>query len=89
MGIPNQYKELIFTNHALARLEDRQIPPVDAWYVWRRPDTTEKGKTPGSWKYTKSKGDQIIKVVAKQNEKKEWVVISVWAKIKGRNRPIF
>lgn len=85
----NRYRELIFTDHALARLKERQIPLVDAWYTWRRPDETEKGKSPGSWKYAKSKGNQTLHLVVKQNEQKEWVVLSVWAKEKGHNRPQF
>lgn len=82
----NRYRELIFTDHALSRLRERQIPLADAWYTWRRPDTTTKGKAAGSWKYTRSKGDQTMRVVAKQNEKKEWVVLSVWTKEKKHNK---
>ena len=75
----NRYHELIFTTHSLSRLRQRGISQGDAWATWRNPDKSRKGKN-GSWVYYKTYGDQIIEVVAKKNEKGEWLVLSVWSK---------
>lgn len=75
----NEYKGLIFTNHALARLRERGLTPGDAWATWKSPDQSRYGKQKGVWIYYKTFGSTKIEVVAKQNEKKEWVVLTVWA----------
>ncbi len=74
---------IIWTDHALQRLRERGISQSDAWATWRRPEQSRKGnlhKGSGAWRYYRTYGDQIIEVVAEQNEKKEWVVISVWSR---------
>ena len=74
------YGGVIWTNHALERLNRRGIKQGDAWATWRRPDQSRYAKSKGAWVYYKTYGDQKIEVVAKQNEKKEWVILSVWSK---------
>lgn len=75
------YGGVIWTNHALQRLQERGIKQGDAWATWRNPDQSRKGSNEnGSWVYYKTYGDQKIEVVAKQNEKKEWIIMSVWSK---------
>ena len=75
------YGGVIWTNHALQRLQERGIKQGDAWATWRNPEQSRKGSNiNGSWVYYKTYGDQRIEVVAKQNEKKEWVIMSVWSK---------
>ncbi|WKZ26111.1 MAG: DUF4258 domain-containing protein [bacterium] len=74
------YGGVIWTNHAIQRLKERNIKQGDAWAVWNRPDQSRYSKTQGAWVYYKTYGDQRIEVVAKQNEKKEWVILSVWSK---------
>jgi hypothetical protein len=41
---------------------------------------SRKGKVPGSWIYYRTYGTERIEVVAKQNEKKEWIILSVWSR---------
>lgn len=77
------YKGVIWTNHALARLRERGIKQSDAWATWRRPDQSRYAQSKGAWIYYRTFGDKKIEVVAKQNEKKEWVILSVWS------RPVF
>lgn len=74
------YKGVIWTKHALARMEEWGIKQGDAWATFRRPDNSRYAKSKGAWVYYKTFGDTRIEVVAKKNEKKEWVVISVWSK---------
>jgi len=71
---------VIWTNHALARLNDRGIKQGDAWATWKNPDQSRYGATQGAWVYYKTYGQTRIEVVAKQNERKEWVILSVWSK---------
>ena len=74
------YKGLIFTNHALQRLKERNISQGDAWATWKNPDQSRYAKSQGAWVYYKTYGNTKIEVVAKENEKKEWIVLSVWSK---------
>lgn len=71
---------VIWTNHALQRLQERGIKQGDAWATWRNPDQSRYAKTEGAWIYYKTYGTLRIEVVASQNEKKEWVILSVWSK---------
>jgi hypothetical protein len=74
------YGGVIWTNHALERLKQRRIAQGDAWATWRSPDQSRKGQAPESWVYYRTWGNQRIEVVAKQNERKEWIILSVWSK---------
>ena len=71
---------VIWTNHALSRLKERNIKQGDAWATFNRPDSSRFAKSKGTWVYYKTWGDQKYEVVAKQNEKKEWIILSVWSK---------
>ena len=71
---------VIWTNHALQRLKERNIKQGDAWATWRRPNQSRFAKSKGAWVYYKTFGNQKIEVVAKQNEKKEWLILSVWSR---------
>lgn len=74
------YGGIIWTNHALQRLKEREIKQGDAWAVWNRPDQSRYSKTQGAWVYYRTYGNERIEVVAKKNEKSEWIVLSVWSK---------
>lgn len=74
------YKGIIWTNHALERLKQREIKQGDAWATWRNPQQSKFAKNKGAWIYYRTYKDQRIEVVAKQNEKKEWIILSVWSK---------
>jgi hypothetical protein len=71
---------VIWTNHALKRLKERSISQGDAWATFRRPEQSKYAKAKGAWVYYKTYGNQKIEVVAKQNEKKEWIILSVWSR---------
>lgn len=72
---------VIWTNHALERLRSRGIKQGDAWATWNHPEQTRKGSgsTGGAWVYYRNWGNRKIEVVAKKNERGQWVIISVWA----------
>ncbi len=75
----NHFGGVIWTNHALERLRERGIKQGDAWATWRNPQASKKGNS-GNWVYYKNYNGNQIEVVAKQNEKKEWIILSVWSK---------
>ncbi len=81
MGDRN-YGGLIWTNHALQRLRERGIKQGDAWATWNRPEQSRKGSGSqfGAWVYYRTYGDERIEVVAKQDEKGKWIILSVWSK---------
>lgn len=71
---------VIWTNHALQRLQERGIKQGDAWATWRNPQQSRYAQNKGAWIYYRNYGSQRIEVVAKQNEKKQWLILSVWSK---------
>lgn len=75
---------VIWTNHALERLNNRGISQSDALYTFQKPQQSRYGQTQGAWVYYRTYGNQRIEVVAKQNEKKEWVILSVWSNIQNK-----
>lgn len=82
------YGGIVWTNHALRRLWERKIKQGDAWAAWRNPSQSKYAASKGARIYYRTFGDQRIEVAAKQNEKKEWIVLSVWSKtIATKNKP--
>ena len=76
----NKYLDVTFTNHALIRLHNRSISQSDAWETFKYPDKIVEGKIAGSKKFYKNLKGKKIEVVAKPNEKGEWIVFSCWTK---------
>lgn len=78
----NYFGGVIWTNHAIERLRERGIKQGDAWATWNRPEQSYKArlhKGEDAFRYYRNYGDQRIEVVAKKNEKDEWVILSVWS----------
>lgn len=74
------YKGTIWTNHALQRLQERGISQVDAWATLTNPQQSRKGTNKNAWVFYRTYGNDKIEVVASQNEKKQWVILSVWSR---------
>lgn len=92
------YGGVIWTNHALQRLVERGIKQGDAWAVWNRPEQSRYAANKGAWIYYRNFDNTRIEVVAKHlpagkagNEKKEWIILSVWSKhmIAKQNESLF
>ena len=81
----NKYGGVIWTNHALQRLKERNIKQGDAWATWSNPDNSRYEPSKGAWVYNKTWGNMNIEVVAKQNEKKKWLILSVWSRFISKN----
>ncbi len=71
---------VIWTNHALSRLEERGIKQGDAWATWRNPEQSRYASAKGAWIYYRTYGNQKIEVVAKKNERGQWLILSVWSR---------
>lgn len=78
---------VIWTNHAMDRMRERGIKQGDAWATWRNPEQSRAGNEKGIWVYYRTYGTERIEVVAKQNEKREWIILSVWSKTVLQKQP--
>jgi hypothetical protein len=76
----NRFGGVIWTNHALGRMRQRGISQSDAWATWSRPDQSRYATARGAWIYYKTYGREKIEVVAKKNERGEWIILSVWSR---------
>jgi hypothetical protein len=74
------YGGVIWTNHAIGRMQEREIKQSDAWVTWRNPDQSKYAKARGAWIYYKDLGKQRVQVVSKKNENGEWIILSVWSR---------
>jgi hypothetical protein len=81
--LDRNYGGVIWTNHALQRLRERGIKQGDAWATWNRPEQSYKGnlhKGEDAWRFYRTYGNERIEVVARQDENKKWIILSVWSK---------
>ncbi len=78
MAPKNYYGGVIWTNHALERLKDRRFPQSLALSAFLHPDSKKGGKQLGTVEYLKKHQNSTVTVIAKKNEKKEWVILSCW-----------
>lgn len=76
----NHFGGVIWTNHALQRLSERGISQGDAWATFSHPGESRYAQAKGAWVFYRDYGHDRIEVVATQNEKKEWVILSVWSR---------
>lgn len=72
------YGGAIWTNHARERLGQRGLSQDLAAQTFSLPDVTLTGKQPGTFEYQKRFGKSTVTVIAKQNEKYEWIILSCW-----------
>ena len=68
----------IWTHHALDRLKERKLSQEKAGQTFSSPDAVVHGKQPGTTEFQKRFGLHLVTVIAKQNEKREWIVVSCW-----------
>ena len=76
----NHFGGVIWTNHAIDRLKEREIKQGDAWATFNRPERSRKGKS-GNFVYYRNYNGTQIEVVAKKNEQGEWLILSVWSRL--------
>lgn len=81
MQTTRNYGGVIWTNHALERLHQRSIPQDVAYLAFRKADKSRYAQSKGGWVYHKTIQGKLIEVVAKKNEKNQWVILTVWSKL--------
>lgn len=74
------YGNMIWTDHAIDRLNKRHIPQADALKVMANPAKTFPGKKPGTVKFIRTINDRCIHLVGKLNDQKQWVVLTAWVR---------
>ena len=74
----NYYKGIIWTNHALGRMKERGLNIDLAVEAFNHPDKNFKGKEKDSFEFQKKLKHSRITVIAKKNEKNEWIILSAW-----------
>lgn len=75
-----KYGGVIWTDHALQKLKERGIKIEHALVTLNSPHESRRGQIKDSWVYFRTWGNERIEVVAKPNERGEWVVLSVWSR---------
>ena len=78
MGNNSYFGGVIWTNHARDRLKERGMSRDIALKAFKDPDSKNQGKQSGTYEFQKKVGSSYITLIAKQNEQKEWVVLSCW-----------
>lgn len=69
---------VIWTNHALERLHQRKLPQHIAFSAFQQPDTRVNGKKAGTIELQKQIGASTITLIIRQNEQREWLILSAW-----------
>lgn len=86
------YKNIVFTDHALRRLAERQLSQPHIWQVLNQPQKIKPGTRPGTKKYIKTVKDRRIHVVAQKqtlsSSPAEFRVISVWVRGEEDQAPL-
>lgn len=72
------YGNVIWTNHALERLDQRGLTQQLAYRAFAHPDTKSPGKNRGTTEFQKRVGKSLITIIATQNENREWLILSCW-----------
>lgn len=75
-----EYGGVVWTNHALERMRTRRVSQAAALAVLRNPTRTIPGNTPGTVKFSRTIEGRRIQAVGKIDDKKKWVVLSVWVR---------
>lgn len=78
MSDNHYYGGLIWTNHALERLGQRGLTQEMAWQSFKNPDRSFSGKKIGTIEYQKRFNHSQVTIIAKKNEKNEWLILSCW-----------
>lgn len=82
----SNYKNLVFTNHALERLKLRSLSKNQIYQTINRPDQTKAGKKAGTTKFFKTLKQRRIQVIASELKKEnKWLIISLW--VRGETDP--
>lgn len=69
---------IILTNHARQRLAERQLSPNWVEQTVQQSDQRRHGRQAGTTEFVRRFGTSQVTVVANQNDRQEWIVVSAW-----------
>lgn len=69
---------VIWTNHARERLGQRGLSQSMVLATFHSPDSKHPGKQHGAIELQKRFNSSVVTVIAKQNERQEWLLLSCW-----------
>lgn len=78
MSNSQHYGGAIWTNHALERLLQRGLSQDMAFQAFSSPDRSFSGKQPGTTEFQRRFNQHLVTIIAKPNEKHEWIILSCW-----------
>ncbi len=78
MEYKQYFRNIIWTNHAIERMRSRGLSQEIAGEAFTYPDRSMPGKTKDSLVFEKRYDRSLVTIVAKQNEKNEWIILSAW-----------
>lgn len=70
--------DIILTKHAQQRLYERQFTVDLVEQTLRKPDSSRRARQRGAREFVKQFGPSQVTVVAHQNERNQWIVVSCW-----------
>lgn len=73
----NRYGGVIWTNHALERLQQRGITQEQALTTFRNPESSHV-RDHGATAYVKFFGEKKVTLLGKYTNEKEWIIVSAW-----------
>lgn len=74
----NRIGGIIWTNNALAKLAERNVPKDMAMHTFNFPDEELRAKIPGALQLKKKIDRYNLSMIVKKTERGEWLVISFW-----------
>ena len=77
MAYSQSYGGVIWTNHAIQRMQERGLPQEWALQAFQHADRSSPSKD-GGMEFQKRIEQFRVTVIAKRNERYEWVIISCW-----------
>ncbi len=78
MSYSQYYGGAIWTHHAIERMQQRKLPQDLALAAFQHPDQSLNGKQSGTQEYRKRIDNHTVTIIAKKNEKGEWLILSTW-----------
>lgn len=70
--------DVVFTNHAIERMQQRGLSGDLVWQTVKTPDKKVPGKEKHTTEFIKRHNNRTITAVSKKNDLGEWVVLSAW-----------
>jgi hypothetical protein len=75
-----KYKGVIWTNHILKRMKERDLSYDDVYWVFKKPDEIKKSNAENGYKFYRYHDKSRFALVTKKNESGEWVFVTCWSK---------